>query len=320
MKSWDLTTLGSTMLSLTTEPGVPLLSSGDLRLDVAGAESNCAISLAHLGKRVSWHSKVASGPLGERVISGIRAHGVDVSSVIRGYEGRTEQMWVESGVGANMTTVSYDRGGASMEGLRIEEVDLDALHDSQYFHATGITPALSEDNRNAVLDTVQLACKAGVRVSFDINYRSKLWAPQRAREVLSTIIPGIHLLFIKETDLALLWDRRGDAETELRSLQEEFGIANIVLTRAGDGASAVLEDHFESHQAFVGEPVSPIGAGDALAAGVLYSLMEDEERLALKRGCAMASLARESRSDYVVGGRLALDARIRGEEERRVLR
>ena len=110
-----------------------------------------------------------------------------------------------------------------MEGLRIEEVDLDALHDSQHFHATGITPALSEDNRNAVLDTVQLACKAGVRVSFDINYRSKLWAPQRAREVLSTIIPGIHLLFIKETDLALLWDRRGDAETELRSLQEEFG-------------------------------------------------------------------------------------------------
>ena len=66
------------MLSLTTDAGVPLLSSMGLHLDVAGAESNCAIALARLGKRASWHSKVASGTLGERVISGIRAHGVDV--------------------------------------------------------------------------------------------------------------------------------------------------------------------------------------------------------------------------------------------------
>ena len=83
MRSWDFTTLGSTMLSLTTDPGVPLLSSVGLHLDVAGAESNCAIALAYLGKRVSWHSKVATGTLGERVVSGIRTHGVDVSSVIR---------------------------------------------------------------------------------------------------------------------------------------------------------------------------------------------------------------------------------------------
>ena len=106
------------MLSLTTNPGVPLLSSVGLRFDVAGAESNCAIALAHLGKRVAWHSKVASGILGERVVSGIRAHGVDVSSVIRCDEGRTEQMWVESGNGDNLTTVTYDRKGASVEGLR----------------------------------------------------------------------------------------------------------------------------------------------------------------------------------------------------------
>ncbi len=77
MKPWDLTTLGSTMLSLTTEPGAPLLSSEGIRLDIAGAESNCAIALARLGKRVAWHSKVARTSLGERIVSGIRAHGVD---------------------------------------------------------------------------------------------------------------------------------------------------------------------------------------------------------------------------------------------------
>ena len=314
MRSWDFTTLGSTMLSLTTDPGLPLLSSVGLHLDVAGAESNCAIALAHLGKRVSWHSKVATGTLGERVVSGIRTHGVDVSSVIRSDEGRTEQMWVEVAERDDLTTVTYDRKGASVEGLRIDEIDLHSLHDSQYFHATGITPALSDDSSNAVLDAVQLACKAGVKVSFDINYRSKLWQSSRAHEVLSTIIAGIHILFIKEADLELLWGRRGDAETELRRLKEEFDIENIVLTQSRKGASALLGDQFDSHPAFPCKAVSPIGAGDALAAGVLYSLMEGEDELALKRGCAMASLARESRGDYVVGGRHALDARIRGEE------
>ena len=320
MSSWDFTTLGSTMLSLTTDPGVPFLSSVGLRLDVAGAESNCAIALARLGKRASWHSKVARGALGERVVSGVQAHGVDVSSVIRSDEGRTEQMWVEAGLGDNLTSITYDRDGASVAGLRIDELDLHSLHDSQYFHATGITPALSEDCRNAILDAVQLACRAGVKVSFDVNYRSKLWQPCRAQEVLSTIIPGIHLLFIKERDLELLWGRGGDAEEELRRLKGEFGIANIVLTQGSKGASALLGDQFESHAAFDGEAVSPIGAGDALAAGVLYSLMEGEQELALKRGCAMASLARESRGDYVIGGKQALDARMQGEVSRGLCR
>ena len=300
------------MLSLTTNPGVPLLSSVGLRFDVAGAESNCAIALAHLGKRVAWHSKVASGILGERVVSGIRAHGVDVSSVIRCDEGRTEQMWVESGNGDNLTTVTYDRKGASVEGLRIDEIDVSSLHDTHYFHATGITPALSEDCRRMVLEAVRSARNNGVRVSFDVNYRSKLWERSHAKEALSAIIPGIYILFIKEMDLELLWGRRGDAEMELRRLKEEFGVDNIVLTQSRAGASALLGDQFDSHPAYASKALSPIGAGDALAAGVLYSLMEGEEELALKRGCAMASLARESRADYVASGRQALDARIQG--------
>ena len=313
MKSWDLTTLGSTMLSLTTDYGVPLLSSEGVRLDIAGAESNCAIALSRLGRRVAWHSKVARTPLGQRIVSGIRSHGVDVSSVVWSENGRNEQMWVEAGRGENRTVVSYDRSGAAVETFKIPEVDLDGLKDSRFFHATGITPALSEDCRNTVLDAVQLARKAGVRVSFDINYRAKLWNPLRAREGLSTIISGIDVLFIGQDDLGTVWERRGDPEQELRSLQEEFGIANVVMTRGSFGASGLFGDHFDAHEAFQGEVVSPIGAGDAFAAGVLHSLMQDEELLALKRGCAMAALARESRSDYVVGGEQALKARM-GEE------
>ena len=313
MKTWDLTTLGSTMLSLTTEPGAPLLSSEGIRLDIAGAESNCAIALARLGKRVAWHSKVARTSLGERIVSGIRAHGVDVSSVFWSESGRNEQMWVEAGLGGNRTMITYDRAGAAVESFKIQEVDLTALQQSTFFHATGITPALSENCRHTVSEAVRLARKAGVRVSFDVNYRAKLWEPARAREVLSSIISGIDVLFIGQDDLGTVWERTGDPDDELHRLQDDFGIANVVLTRGALGARALLDDHLCDHGAFLSEVVSPIGSGDAFAAGVLYSLLEDEVDLALKRGCAMAALARESRSDYVVGGNEALEVRM-GEE------
>ncbi len=308
------------MLSLTTEPGVPLLSSEGIRLDIAGAESNCAIALARLGKRVAWHSKVARTPLGERIVSGIGAHAVDVSSVVWSGSGRNEQMWVEAGLGQNRTVITYDRAGAAVESLKIPDVDLVALQDSAFFHATGITPALSEDCRNTVLSAVQGAREAGVRVSFDINYRAKLWEPSRAREVLSAIIEGIDVLFITQDDLVTVWERRGNPERELHFLQEEFGIKNVVLTQGSRGAQALLGDHLHDQGAYSGEVVSPIGAGDALAAGVLYSLMEEEVDVALQRGCAMAALARESRSDYVVGGKEALEDRMRNEGDKNLSR
>ena len=219
-------------------------------------------------------------------------------------------MFVEAGFGTNRTNVVYDRVGAAVESLTIEEVDLAAIKMSTFFHATGITPALSEDCRDTVLDTVQLARKAGVRVSFDVNYRTKLWEPARAREVLSTIIHGIDLLFVGEDDLATIWERSGKAKEELRWLQEKFEIANVVLTRGEDGASGLFGETYHRSKAFPSEVVSPIGAGDAFAAGVLYSLLEDEVDTALTRGCAMAALAREARSDYVVGGVEALVAKM----------
>lgn len=310
MNAWDVTTLGSTMLSLSSEAGVPVLGSERLRLDVAGAESNVAIALARLGKRVAWLSKVARTPIGERIVSQIRSHGVDTSRVVWSDEGRNELMWVEAGHATNRTRVTYDRAGAAIESYEIEEVDLEAIKASTFFHATGITPALSESCRNSVLDAVQLARKAGVRVSFDVNYRSKLWSPARAREVLSTIIPGVDLLLVGREDLQTVWGRRGKVKEDLHWLQKTFGVTNVVLTRGEKGASALLGGRYHRSRALASEVVSPIGAGDAFAAGLLAALLDDDLDGALAQGCTMAALARESRSDYVVGGAEALAAKL----------
>ena len=319
MNTWDLTTLGSTMMSLTTEVGVPLPLGDKLRMDVAGAESNCAIALAGLGKRTCWLSKVGDTAVGDHVVSAIRAHGVDVSRVVRA-AGRTELMWVEAGLATNRTTVTYDRIGAPMESLELSDVDLQAVQESAWFHFTGITPALSASCRETLMAVVQHARSHGVKVSCDVNYRSKLWEPDEAQAVLSPLMQGVDLLLVGRGDLQLLWQREGEGEREVKRLQEEYQIENVVLTEGAQGATGIFGDLVDQHGAFAGEVVSPIGAGDAFAAGVLSSLMNEESDLALRRGCAMASLARESRSDYVVGGLRALEAKLAEGEGKRLSR
>ena len=301
------------MLSLSTEVGVPFQASEHARLDIAGAESNCAIALASLGKKVAWLSKVGDSPVGDRIVSAIRARGVDVSGVVRA-AGRSELMFVEAGRGANRTNVVYDRAGAPVESYHIEEVDLPKVQASTFFHVTGITPALSGDCRDTLTDAISIARRAEVRVSFDVNYRSKLWAPARAREEISRLIREIDTLFIGQRDLACLWGRSGKAKEEVQRLQDEFSIANVILTRGEEGAAGLFGNRFLEHAAFTCEVVSPIGAGDAFAAGVLYSLLNGEVEEALQRGCAMAALARESRSDYVLSGIEALEQRIAAED------
>ena len=310
MKDWDVTTLGSTMLSLSTEVGVPFQGSEEVQVDIAGSESNCAIALAGLGKRVAWQSRVARTPIGERIVSKIRGRGVDVSKVAWAAEGRNELMFVESGLGANRTNVIYDRSGASIEALTIADLDLAAIESSRIFHFSGITPALSESCRDTVAEVVQRARRAGVKVSCDVNYRSKLWSAEEACEVISELISDLDLLLVGQGDLQTLWKRSGDPGKELRRLQDEFCIADVVMTRGPEGAIGLFGDAIHQQEAFASEVVSPIGAGDAFAAGVLFSLLNDESALSLKRGCAMAALARESRSDYVLSGVEALEEKM----------
>jgi 2-dehydro-3-deoxygluconokinase len=206
--------------------------------------------------------------------------------------------------------VIYDRAGASIESLSMDEVDFSTIESSRIFHFSGITPALSESCRETVAGVVQRALRAGVKVSCDVNYRSKLWPAEEACEVISALIGDLDLLLIGQGDLETLWKRSGDAEDELRRLQDEFRIADVVMTRGQGGAIGLIGNRIYEQEAFTSEVVSPIGAGDAFAAGVLYSLLNEEPALSLKRGCAMAALARESRSDYVLSGIEALEEKM----------
>lgn len=312
MGKWDLATFGSTMLSLSTDAGVPLASSDSLRVDIAGAESNVAIALAGLGKKVTWLSQVGDTPVGERIVSEIRARDVDVSRVKR-VEGRNELMLVEAGAGSNRTNVVYDRARAAIEDVNVGELDLSVVEQSRWFHFTGITLGLSGRCARVIEECIDLAKRAGVKISCDVNYRSKVWKNdvEAARAAIERFLPEVDLLLVGDDDYELFWGRKlprkGVAE-----IAQEFGISNVVMTCGADGAVAQFDGSEFSHPAFSGDVVSPIGAGDAFAAGLLYSLMKSDVKNALKRGNAMATLARGARSDYVVSASDRLEAFLSG--------
>ena len=118
-----------------------------------------------------------------------------------------------------------------------------------------------------------------MKVSCDVNYRSKLWSAEEAREVISELISDLDLLLVGQGDLQTLWKRSGNPEKELRRLQDEFRIADVVMTRGPEGAIGLFGDAIHQQEAFASEVVSPIGAGDAFLAvtALLLALGGDTE-------------------------------------------
>ena len=174
-KRFDVTAIGSTMLRLSVPSGERLESAGTFQVHTAGTESNTLTALSRMGLKTGWVSRLGDSPLGRRVAREVHSFGVDTSRVIWAPGERNEVFFVEYGASPRGIQVIYDRGGAAVSRLTFDQLDLDYLLDTRVYHATGILAALSAACRDTALKAMQAARAAGVQVSFDVNYRSKLW-------------------------------------------------------------------------------------------------------------------------------------------------
>jgi 2-dehydro-3-deoxygluconokinase len=253
----DVITAGETMvLGVPPRPG-RLRHAGSLELKIGGAESNLAIALSRLGLSAGWAGYLGDDEPGQLVLHHIRAEGVDTSQVRRVREHPTG-LYLREQVGADVR-VYYYRQGSAASTMRRDFFDADYLSGAKFVHLTGITPALSKDCRAFVLWAARVASTLGARVSFDVNYRSKLWGTEEAREFVEEILPDVYLLFAGDEEATALWGRDDEA-----------------LVR-----------------------VDPVGAGDAFAAGYLAGhlwAMPAEERLRVAN--AMGALSVATLGDY----------------------
>ena len=296
----DIVTFGETMLRLSPPNGERLETTDDLEFRAAGAESNVAVAAARLGAEATWTSKLPDSPLGRRVVAGLRRHGV-VTDPVWSDEGRQGTYYLEHGGEPRGTNVIYDREGAAVTTAEFEELPVERVRDAEYFYTSGITPALSDALEATTAELLDAAREAGTTTAFDVNYRSKLWSPEEARETLESLFPDVDVLVTAERDAREVLAREGDADEIAAGLADEFDFETVVVTRGENGALARRDGAVYEQSAFETETLDPIGTGDAFVGAYLARrLAGDDVSAALEYGAATAALKRTIPGDVAV--------------------
>lgn len=308
MATYDLMTFGETMLRLSTPEGDRLQGTNTLAVHVGGTESNVAVNLANLGKRTAWFSRLPRSPLGYTVRDTIRAQGVDTSHITWVDDARQGLYFVEFGAAPRSISVLYDRKHSAASQLTPDDLPFEALAASKWLHVTGITPALSISCAETAMVAVDHARAHGVQVSVDVNYRTLLWEPQAAAKALTPLCQQADVIFVARRDAAQLWGVDGEAPTTAATLQQQWG-GTVIVTDGTDGTAAASDDAHAAVKSVPTRVVDRLGAGDALASGVLYGLMEGASLTgALTYGVTMAAFALSVQGDFARVSRDELEA------------
>ncbi len=299
-KQFDLTTLGEVMLRYSVPEGERLENAAKLDVKPGGAEGNISFLLARLGRRVSWHSALPANPLGRLVANHLRMAGVDLSGVVWSQTGRMGTYYVEFSAPPRPIQVVYDRADSCAARLQPEQVNWDLLLDTRLLHLTGITPAVSQSCRKVTQEAIKRAKAAGVTLSFDINYRGKLWSPAEAEATLLPMVEGIDLLFCGKGDAATVFNCTGEPEEVIHKLQAKTRAQRLVVSFGDTGA--LLWDGKEIHRAPAPQTgmIDRLGAGDALASGVLHGWLDGDLALGLRYGTMLAAMKLSQYGDMVV--------------------
>lgn len=302
---YDVVTLGETMIRLSPPGNQRIEQAVSLELKIGGAESNVAVDLARLGLRTAWVSRLVDNPLGRRIASEIRAHGVDTSHIIWTQDGRVGTYFIEFGTTPRPIRVWYDRADSAIALLSPQEIDWQILTETRLIHLTGITVALSENCAQVVNMLIDRAREAGVTVSFDVNYRSKLWPPELAAEALKPICAKSDILFVGSRDAERLFGCQGVPEQVAAGLRGMFGARIIALTMVEGGSICIDENgvYGEGPYPAVVE-VDRVGAGDAFASGFLFGYLEGKDPAQCLRYARALSAIK-----YSIPGDLAMTTR-----------
>ncbi len=293
----DVVTWGETMVRLSPPAGFSLEDAHSLEVWIGGTESNMAIALARLGKRVGWVSRLPANALGRKICGEVARHGVDTSRVIWAEGERAGLNFIETATEPRPNLVLYDRAESAVARLSPAELDYDYLASANLLHLTGITPALSTACREAWLASAQKAKAAGRRVSLDINYRAKLWSPQEARQALEAVFPHVDLVLGALRDVRLLFGVEGEPAAAAELFAGACGLPLVVLTLEAEGALAWDGAEARQDPAYPTLVADRIGAGDAFAAGFLFGWLERDVAHGLRCGNALAALQQTYRGD-----------------------
>jgi len=305
--------IGETLIRLAPHGGDTLDAASTLDLHIGGAESNVCAALAHLGIPTAWISQLPANPLGRRIATTLRGYGVNVDGVIWVRDGRVGLMLVQPGAGVRAGEVLYYRLDSAFASIDPDAVAWKMLDGARVVHLTGITPALGANASRLVARAIAEARQRRVRISFDVNYRAKLWDPAAARKGIEPYLRDLDVVILNARDAATVFGERGDPAKAARTLRARFRCSVLVLTLGAKGALAVDGTGTHRRRAYQTEIIDRIGRGDAFVAGFLYGFLTRGAALGLRYGTAMAALKQTYRGDVCLTTPQAVDALLRGE-------
>jgi 2-dehydro-3-deoxygluconokinase len=289
-------TFGEIMLRLSPPGFERFLQTPQFVATFGGGEANVAVSLAHFGLDSTYVTALPRNPIGDAAIRALRAEGVQTDWIVRSGS-RMGVYFTEAGASQRASTVIYDRANSAISEMHADAVDWDTLFAGvDWFHVTGITPALGPNGTEATRRAIAAAGRAGARVSVDLNFRKKLWTEAQARDTMRPMMRGVDVVIANEEDLqSVLGVHVPDTDVTSGQLNVEgfrvaaeqvtrdFGASMVAITlreslsASDNGWSAVLWDaqsrSMIQSQRYDVRLVDRIGGGDSFAAGLIYGLI-----------------------------------------------
>jgi 2-dehydro-3-deoxygluconokinase len=294
-------TMGEVMLRLNPPGHERFFQSSNLVATFGGGEANVAVSLANYGLDVSYFTALPNNEIADACIRQLRGYGVDTSKIIR-REGRVGIYFLEKGANQRASNVIYDRAESSIAKLTASEVNWDdVFNGAEWFHITGITPAISDSARIVSLEAVKEAKKRGITISCDFNFRKKLWkygksAPEVMTELVSYVDVGIANEEDCQKSLGISVDvdvHSGELDTKKyealgkKVLSEFQNMKMIAITLResksadtnGWGACLTTRDSFYlSRRYMISDIIDRVGGGDSFAGGLICGLNRYEDK------------------------------------------
>ena len=315
-------TFGELMVRLQPFHYERFVQANTLEFSFGGAEANVAVSLANYGLDAAFVTKLPAHAIGQAAVNSLRRYGVDTAEIVRGGD-RVGIYYNEKGASQRGSVCIYDRANSAIQLAQPEEFDWDRIFEgADWFHFTGITPALGPN----VAEICRRACKAakakGIRVSCDLNYRAKLWTRAQAREVMTELCRYVDVCIANEEDAKDVFGIEAEASdvcggtlnhegyrSVARQLADRFGFEKVAVTlreshsASDNGWSAMLCDAASGESCFSKKyelhVVDRVGGGDSFSGGLIYALLSGKSSQAAVEFAAAASALKHSiEGDY----------------------
>ncbi len=289
-----IVTLGEIMLRLSPEANYRFVETDSFKIIPGGGEANVAVSCANYGHDAYFVSKLPKHEIGQIALNALRRYGVNTDYIARGGN-RVGLYYAETGASMRPSKVIYDRAHSSIAEAKPEDFDFDKIMEgADWFHWSGITPAISD----AAAELTRLACEAakrhGVTVSVDLNFRKKLWTSEKAISIMRPLMKYVDVCIGNEEDAELCLGFKPDADVEggktdaegykgiFTAMAKEFGFKYVVSTlresfsATYNGWKAMIyngKDFYQSKRYEVNPIIDRVGGGDSFSGGLIHGLL-----------------------------------------------